>query len=418
MAQTTSRRTSPRGVRRSLAAVGVAGVAGGAVALGLGAAAAPKADALVYPPGIWFDCTGQFGGTIPLGTWGAEISTTAPSHVEPGATIPDISVTAKVTASTVATDTLRNLENVTVEGTSDAPYKVFGNTYTAKLTIPVTDIPATGNLVTVAKGTAPGTTAPTTPKDYPITVDGFTATITATNKQGQKPVIPVTCVYRTDPIGTVNNKPNVIGSIAVGSPSTSTSTSTSTSSGPSTSTTSSSSSSSTSSSSSSSSSTSSSSSSTTESSSTSTGSSTATPPIVGFVALDKKSYAPGEPFKLVAGGFKPNETGISIVVRSTPVTVASGLTADAKGNLAYEGTMPTTLPAGIHTLTVEGSINPTVAFTLVSAPVITPSTVQTGSVAAPSGDNNLLTTAGIGLSAVGVVAIGGAVVLGRKREQH
>ena len=135
------------------------------------------------------------------------------------------------------------------------------------------------------------------------------------------------------------------------------------------------------------------------------------------MTLNRSSYAPGDPFTLSASGFKPNEKGISIVAHSAPVTLATNLTADANGNLTYSGTIPNSLAAGTHTIEVVGSVSGSATFTVVPASVVTPSTVQTGSVASTTG-GNMITAAGFGLTAIGAVALGGAVLAGRKREQQ
>lgn len=333
MASTTTRRRSSNGLRRSLSAFGAAGVASGAALVGVGAVATPQASAATKLPGLWFTCTADFFGPLALGTWGAEITTSAPSQVAPGQKIPDIKVTAKVTAGTLTSTTLQNLGVVSVKGTSVAPYKVFDKIYNANLTIPVTKVPTGSNLVTTATGTAPGDTAPTKLDTYPITVDGFSVSIVTTDKTGTVSTIPVQCVYRTGGAANQIGAIKVVGSTSTTSPTSSTS-------------------------------------STSPTSSTSSSSSTS----------------------------EPTDT--------TSTTTTSEPTDTTSTTTTSEPTETTTTAEPTDTGTSSSS-----------APVITPSTVQTGSVGT-TGSGNMLTAAGVGLAALGVVAVGGAVVVGRKREQQ
>ncbi|MCM3657307.1 HtaA domain-containing protein [Agromyces mediolanus] len=72
----------------------------------------------------------------------------------------------------------------------------------------------------------------------------------------------------------------------------------------------------------------------------------------------------GKPVTISVDGFEPSETGIMVVVYSTPTVLAENLTADANGVVTWTGALPAGLEAGEHTLTFQGSISKGVVFTL------------------------------------------------------
>ncbi|UOE27511.1 HtaA domain-containing protein [Agromyces soli] len=75
----------------------------------------------------------------------------------------------------------------------------------------------------------------------------------------------------------------------------------------------------------------------------------------------------GKPVTISVDGFEPNETGIMVVVYSTPTVLAENLTADANGVVTWTGSLPAGLEPGQHTLTFQGSISKGVVFTVAAA---------------------------------------------------
>jgi hypothetical protein len=95
----------------------------------------------------------------------------------------------------------------------------------------------------------------------------------------------------------------------------------------------------------------------------------ATAPTSDGIQLDAATRAAleaGEPVTVSAGGFGAGETGIAVVVYSTPVLLDT-VTADADGIATWTGSLPATLPDGAHTLTFQGSVDRGVSFTLTRA---------------------------------------------------
>lgn len=83
-----------------------------------------------------------------------------------------------------------------------------------------------------------------------------------------------------------------------------------------------------------------------------------TPPATTGVTVqgDVTQLTEGGQITITAEGYKPNETGIMIVIYSTPTVLARDLTADAQGRVTWTGTLPVGL-TGEHTLTVQGSVD-------------------------------------------------------------
>lgn len=82
-----------------------------------------------------------------------------------------------------------------------------------------------------------------------------------------------------------------------------------------------------------------------------------TPPATTGIELDDTtltSLVNGEEVTITVTGFEPNETGITVVIYSTPTVLARDLTADATGAVTWTGTLPASL-TGTHTLTLQGS---------------------------------------------------------------
>lgn len=91
-----------------------------------------------------------FGQVVQQGTWTAEVTVDLPSQVTVGAAIPAPAISAKVTTSTDAANTLRFLGETEVDGTSVAKYTLAGQDRSANLTIGKTAVPTSGALTTTA----------------------------------------------------------------------------------------------------------------------------------------------------------------------------------------------------------------------------------------------------------------------------
>ncbi|MFK4731617.1 HtaA domain-containing protein [Agromyces mediolanus] len=95
-----------------------------------------------------------------------------------------------------------------------------------------------------------------------------------------------------------------------------------------------------------------------------------TPPATTGIQLDPAVLAEliaGKPVTISVDGFEPNETGIMVVVYSTPTVLAENLTADANGVVTWTGSLPAGLEPGQHTLTFQGSVSKGVVFTVAAA---------------------------------------------------
>ncbi|MFT4030496.1 MAG: HtaA domain-containing protein [Protaetiibacter sp.] len=81
----------------------------------------------------------------------------------------------------------------------------------------------------------------------------------------------------------------------------------------------------------------------------------ATPPATTGITTSGELVEGGE-ITAEADGFQPNETGILVVVYSTPIVLADDLVADANGRASWTGTLPLGL-TGEHTLTFQGTVD-------------------------------------------------------------
>ena len=90
------------------------------------------------------------------------------------------------------------------------------------------------------------------------------------------------------------------------------------------------------------------------------------PPATSGIELDDATLAAlsaGEQVTISVPGFQSNESGIAVVVYSTPTLLAE-IDADAAGGATWTGSLPASLPDGVHTLTFQGSTERGIAFTL------------------------------------------------------
>ena len=95
----------------------------------------------------------------------------------------------------------------------------------------------------------------------------------------------------------------------------------------------------------------------------------ASPPARTGITLSadvQNALVSGKPATISVDGFQPNESGIAIVVYSTPTILASNLTADANGVVTWTGALPAGL-SGTHTLTVQGSVSKGIELTVGAA---------------------------------------------------
>nr|WP_237682304.1 HtaA domain-containing protein [Microbacterium sp. B19(2022)] len=98
----------------------------------------------------------------------------------------------------------------------------------------------------------------------------------------------------------------------------------------------------------------------------------AAPPASDGIDVDAENLAAlesGQSATITASGFQPNEEGIKVVVYSTPVLLDT-VTADAAGLATWSGTLPASLEDGAHTLTLQGSVDRGLAFTLTRAKTV------------------------------------------------
>jgi len=83
-----------------------------------------------------------------------------------------------------------------------------------------------------------------------------------------------------------------------------------------------------------------------------------TPPATTGLDLDGfepgSQLEPGSALTVGALGFVPNETGIKVVIYSTPTVLATDVKADVTGKAVWTGNLPADL-VGEHTLTFQGS---------------------------------------------------------------
>lgn len=81
-----------------------------------------------------------------------------------------------------------------------------------------------------------------------------------------------------------------------------------------------------------------------------------TAPATTGVEIVEGEVAPGSTVTIRATGFQPNETGILVVLYSTPTVLDRNATADANGVVTWTGVLPSDF-SGEHTLTFQGSVD-------------------------------------------------------------
>lgn len=140
---------------------------------------------------------------VQQGTWTAEVTVDLPSQVTVGAAIPAPAISAKVTTSTDAANTLRFLGETEVDGASVAKYTLAGQDRSANLTIGKTAVPGSGALTTTATGTGAAETAPTAPGSLEVKVGDFTASIPTYKSGTPDLLLPITCTLTAGQDATV-----------------------------------------------------------------------------------------------------------------------------------------------------------------------------------------------------------------------
>jgi hypothetical protein len=96
-----------------------------------------------------------------------------------------------------------------------------------------------------------------------------------------------------------------------------------------------------------------------------------TPPAttgISFVRGDAAALVAGDEITVTASGFRPNETGILVVIYSTPTVLDTKAKADASGVVTWTGRLPSGL-SGAHTLTFQGSVDRGVELNIAPAAV-------------------------------------------------
>ncbi len=182
-----SRRTVAKGAAWSVPAVAVAG-----------SAPALAASPTCCEPGmqsvsktLTYTAQATSPISLPQGTWTVTVSTDLPTCVKVGDPIPAPTLTVKVETSQDTMGGLDLLSIVSVEGTGTSPYSIAGavvdpGNRTTTLTIPSTDVPTDGTvLTTTGTGTGAAETAAAAPGTITVTIgDSFTANLTGTQSTG------------------------------------------------------------------------------------------------------------------------------------------------------------------------------------------------------------------------------------------
>ncbi len=81
------------------------------------------------------------------------------------------------------------------------------------------------------------------------------------------------------------------------------------------------------------------------------------PPATTGLLVKQDEVNAGDEIAVSGEGFAPNETGIRVVLHSTPTILAQDVTADGAGKATWQGVIPATVEPGKHTLTFQGSVS-------------------------------------------------------------
>ena len=94
-----------------------------------------------------------------------------------------------------------------------------------------------------------------------------------------------------------------------------------------------------------------------------------TAPATEGVTSEASTFSEGGTYTFTAEGFEPHETGILVVVYSTPTVLATDATADADGVVTWTGPLPAGL-TGEHTVTFQGSVDRGIVIDIAAADVV------------------------------------------------
>lgn len=89
---------------------------------------------------------------------------------------------------------------------------------------------------------------------------------------------------------------------------------------------------------------------------------------LSLTGLDDASVDAEDVIHAQASGFKPNETGIRVVVYSTPLVLSTSVKANGHGVAKWSGRLPKDIGLGKHTLTFQGSANRGISFVVTGTP--------------------------------------------------
>ncbi|TWE09945.1 DUF6801 domain-containing protein [Rudaeicoccus suwonensis] len=176
---------------RLVGATGVVALLGAGMSAAV--AVAPGADAATSAK-LNYNCTATVLGTkMSQGVWTATVTATTPASVTVGAAIAAPKITASVTSSTVAANTLRELGITSLTGTSTANYTFGTGARTVALTIPKTAVPKTGTITTSASGTGKAEVAPKTVGSIVVKIGNFTASLQTYQGTTKSALLPISC---------------------------------------------------------------------------------------------------------------------------------------------------------------------------------------------------------------------------------
>ncbi|MFE4001977.1 hypothetical protein ACFX43_24655 [Nocardioides sp. YIM B13467] len=89
---------------------------------------------------------------------------------------------------------------------------------------------------------------------------------------------------------------------------------------------------------------------------------------LSLTGIDDASVDAEDVIHAKASGFKPNETGIRVVVYSTPLVLSTSVKANGRGVAKWSGRLPKDIGLGKHTLTFQGSVNRGISFVVTGTP--------------------------------------------------
>jgi hypothetical protein len=89
---------------------------------------------------------------------------------------------------------------------------------------------------------------------------------------------------------------------------------------------------------------------------------------LSLTGIDDASVDAEDVIHAEASGFKPNETGIRVVVYSTPLVLSTSVKANGHGVAKWSGRLPKDIGLGKHTLTFQGSVNRGISFVVTGTP--------------------------------------------------